>query len=354
VVAALNHTVTKPVPAEVEELTSFTVFPKLPIEIRLKIWKGASHFQRNLEIFSHPISHYTIVSGAASHAFKLQTSLPPPAILHVNSESRMEALQHYTLAFGTKVDFEDFAFSTPPRIYYNRKSDRVCFTGPVNALSRSAIEEAIMAHKIARLAINVNVPLADSTTSGFEDPAILDLAGTVHNWYHPELTDIVLYVSPRSGRGGYGSRMKFFWPEGDCAGDRMREQMARAFVEKFRKLDKDERIMEAPTEQIRTMSIRMQAIRDFSVEDVQRVRAWAMFGFQIAYCRHQENLRRGKMRLEMTEQYERAGKAVPEMFPFEMAETSHFLVRDRFLVLDSASGSREANQIGLTKEDTGV
>jgi hypothetical protein len=228
----------------------------------------------------------------------------------------------------------------------------VCFTGPVNALSRSAIEEAIVAHKIARLAINVNVPLADSTTSDFADPAILDLAGTINKWHHPELTDIVLYMSPRSGRGGYGSRMKFFWPEGDCAGDEMREQMARAFVEKFRKLDKDVRIMEAPTEQIRTMSIRLQAIRDFSVEDVQRVRAWAMFGFQIAYYRHQENLSREKMRLEMTEQYERAGKAVPEMFPFEMEETSRFFVKDRFLVLDSASGLREANQIGLTKEDT--
>ena len=209
-----------------------------------------------------------------------------------------------------------------------------------------------MAHKIARLAINVNVPLVDSTISDFADPAILDLAGTINKWHHHELTDIVLYMSPRSGRGGYGSRMKFFWPEGDCAGDEMREQMARAFVEKFRKLDKDVRIMEAPTEQIRAMSIRLQAIRDFSVEDVQRVRAWAMFGFQIAYYRHQKNLSREKMRLEMTEQYERAGKAVPEMFPFEMEETSRFLVKDRFLVLDSASGLREANQIGLTKEDT--
>jgi hypothetical protein len=36
-VAALNHTVIKPARAEVGELTSFTVFPKLPIEIRLKI-----------------------------------------------------------------------------------------------------------------------------------------------------------------------------------------------------------------------------------------------------------------------------------------------------------------------------
>jgi hypothetical protein len=97
----------------------------------------------------------------------MQTSLPPPAILHVNSESRMEALQHYTLAFGTKVELDDFAFSTPPRIYYNRKSDLVCFTGPVNALYRSAIQEAIVAHKIPRLAINVNMPLVDSTTSDF-------------------------------------------------------------------------------------------------------------------------------------------------------------------------------------------
>jgi hypothetical protein len=40
------------------------------------------------------------------------------------------------------------------------------------------------------------------------------------------------------------------------------------------------------------------------------------------------------------------------MFPFEMAETSQFLVKDRFLVLDSASGLPEANRIGLTKEDT--
>jgi hypothetical protein len=167
----------------------------------------------------------------------------------------VEALHHYTLAFGTMVNLGDFAFSTPPRIYYNRKSDRVCFTGPVNALSRSAIEEAIVAHKIARLAINANVPLVNGTTSDFTDPTILDLAGTIYNWHHPELTDIVLYVSPRSVHGGYGSRMKFFWPEGDCMGDERCEQMARTSVEAFKKLDKDVMIKQVPTAEVGAMRI---------------------------------------------------------------------------------------------------
>jgi hypothetical protein len=99
--------------------------------------------------------------------------------------------------------------------------------------------------------------------------------------------------------------------------------MARTFVEAFRKLDKDVRIKEAPTAKFGVMRIeehcRLRARLDSRAEKVQRSRAWVMFGFQLAYYQHQETLRRGEMRLKMTEQDERAGKAVPEMSPFEIA-----------------------------------
>lgn len=50
-----------------------------------------------------------------------------PPVLHVNKESRQEALKHYTLSFGSKhVLHHGFEVSTPPRIYVNLKRDVIC------------------------------------------------------------------------------------------------------------------------------------------------------------------------------------------------------------------------------------
>ncbi|KAH8664992.1 hypothetical protein BGZ60DRAFT_565176 [Tricladium varicosporioides] len=72
----------------VDYLTSFTIFPNFPTEIRLKIWKLVTLVPRVVEIFC---------DGRAAPGFsKFPSRTAVPAILHGNQESRNEGLKVYT------------------------------------------------------------------------------------------------------------------------------------------------------------------------------------------------------------------------------------------------------------------
>lgn len=76
--------------------TTFTLFPKLPTELRLMIWRAARPGPRTIELkWRNDIGRWTSIAK-------------PPVILQVNAESREEALKHYQLWFdGTSVPSED-------------------------------------------------------------------------------------------------------------------------------------------------------------------------------------------------------------------------------------------------------
>ena len=116
-------------------LDEFTNFPKLPIEIRLKIWRSSFHSRRvRIDI------HYTIVppdndsSESNSHEeddYDNSTQLQEcreegdfPITLFVNKESRTEALKHYCLLLQTKEDLDTIFLRGP--IWLNPEMDTVC------------------------------------------------------------------------------------------------------------------------------------------------------------------------------------------------------------------------------------
>jgi hypothetical protein len=84
-------------------LTTFTIFPSLPAELRLKIWR---------ESCSPRI--ITLNYNQASDSF---ASCPQPALLSTCHESREEALRIYTPFFGTN--------SHKPHIYFNPYRDTI-------------------------------------------------------------------------------------------------------------------------------------------------------------------------------------------------------------------------------------
>jgi hypothetical protein len=106
-------------------LTQFTLFPTLPVELRLKIWTIASFHPQNVDIWARCLGEI----GSRLHPyipFKYTSHCSVPAILHVCRESRGIGLQYYHLDFGTLYDDETFRFETPPKIYIHFAADRVC------------------------------------------------------------------------------------------------------------------------------------------------------------------------------------------------------------------------------------
>jgi hypothetical protein len=73
-------------------LTTFTLFPTLPIEIRLKIWGIVLSNPRTVAITCNKEPYQP---GKPRAAKSFTSDSPPPALLHVNRETRYEALSIY-------------------------------------------------------------------------------------------------------------------------------------------------------------------------------------------------------------------------------------------------------------------
>ena len=101
-------------------LTTFHLFPNLPIEIRLKIWSFDLSIPRTVTI---SCIREPIIRGAQRTAKVWSTDTPMPVLLHVNRESRYEALSIYTPYFTTP--------SSPRPIYLSFSLDVVKFADGV-------------------------------------------------------------------------------------------------------------------------------------------------------------------------------------------------------------------------------
>lgn len=95
----------EPTPIPPNSLGEFSSFPKLPAELRIKIWKIASRVTRLLEL------QYCIVDR------QFLSFQAPPALLHTSQESRTVALSYFHLSYGTDKH--------PPSTYFNPVDDIV-------------------------------------------------------------------------------------------------------------------------------------------------------------------------------------------------------------------------------------
>lgn len=110
---------------------TFQNFGVLALELRLKIWELASFIPRNVDVWNMDI-FVSKGNGEQAHLIphRMLSRRPPPAILHVCSESRQEALRHYILEFGAQKDAGSFVLTSKPRIYINPAVDTVCLPRP--------------------------------------------------------------------------------------------------------------------------------------------------------------------------------------------------------------------------------
>jgi hypothetical protein len=121
---------------EAENLT-FTPFPRLPFEIRTMIWTLLLALPRHIDIRpstrpSAPEDFQLVVQSNSGplrkppNMFAYRSKCPPPSLLHVNKEARMQALGHNQFDFGTQFTYRGSTWRTPPMIYINWNIDRVC------------------------------------------------------------------------------------------------------------------------------------------------------------------------------------------------------------------------------------
>jgi hypothetical protein len=85
----------------------FTLFPKLPIELRLMIWQAA--FPRvqpfNLNVLdNYRESSHWLDGKMHIKEWNTQHNTPLPITLQVSQESRVETLKHYTIFFPRDIE----------------------------------------------------------------------------------------------------------------------------------------------------------------------------------------------------------------------------------------------------------
>jgi hypothetical protein len=102
-----------PLSSESNQLTEFTLFPELPLELRNKIWKYTLPGPRYIEF----VSMYE--AGDYPVSYPHCKDKTPPVALHVCRESRTEALREYSELCGSCTDC--------PPMYYSPKIDIFCF-----------------------------------------------------------------------------------------------------------------------------------------------------------------------------------------------------------------------------------
>jgi hypothetical protein len=127
--------------ALVPEARTFTLFPKLPKELRIAIWEETANLPRNLDVWCSYTGEGVYQSDTAIvlyNKFEFTTRQPIPGVLLANKESREAAQKYFEMSFGVEIpvweevddDDEEAKVVLPPRILRNVQADRICPMGP--------------------------------------------------------------------------------------------------------------------------------------------------------------------------------------------------------------------------------
>lgn len=161
------------------EMEVFTLFPKLPIELRLKIWEEACYNERDVHVVV--ILLFEDLHNEYKPVFGYRSSSILTAVLHTSSESRQEALKYYQLSLGTEFEIvtRGIRASTKiePTVYINPDSDRLWLRG-TNLSYEATIH--FFASGVRRVALD-----AEGYSIPFE----------CYLWLHEPLEEILLYRS---------------------------------------------------------------------------------------------------------------------------------------------------------------
>jgi len=148
----------------------FPFFPKLPPEIRARIWEMITEDGRTVVVCSR--------TGGG-----LRSSVPP--LLQVCSESRAVGLKHYALCFSG-LEKPNSANTVPPRVYFNFDRDTLFFRedwnegvdGPWSCISQfhSLINKEDL-QKVKAVGFDLNAKICSSRSYSSHTPNFFGWSG---------------------------------------------------------------------------------------------------------------------------------------------------------------------------------
>ncbi|PMD33084.1 hypothetical protein L207DRAFT_518411 [Hyaloscypha variabilis F] len=135
----------------------FTIFKKLPPELRNRVWSFAANNEpRTLDIWSDFLR--CEIGGSVFFTQKYTTELARPkipAILHTSRESRAEALKHYKLEFCTQMNLPSgIKVTFDARIYINYACDVLAPRGFWNIVSFADFTTRVSKRGLVYLALD--------------------------------------------------------------------------------------------------------------------------------------------------------------------------------------------------------
>lgn len=115
------------------KMERFTLLPKLPIEMRHKIWYHACCFGRNIDLWAQetPSELLPTIDTPKDIPMHFKSHSRPPSVLQASRESRKIGLENFALAFGTTWEHKHeglhtITITTSARFYVNWSSDLIC------------------------------------------------------------------------------------------------------------------------------------------------------------------------------------------------------------------------------------
>lgn len=141
--------------ALIPETQTFTLFPQLPAELRIAIWKQAANLPRNLDVAAVPIS---------SDQFGFVSQQRIPSILLASTESRKATLEFFEWSYGHNLEGQNKR-TRPTGILQNWGIDRICPMGSLRNRFFMIGSPWPIDRRPVKCAINVADPYACMTGS---------------------------------------------------------------------------------------------------------------------------------------------------------------------------------------------
>lgn len=179
-------------------LGTFSLFPRLPVEVRLLIWEETCRQGRLITVFTcqDPLEDEQSLGHGNIPFYTFKSRDPIPSILHATREARAVARKFYTLAFDTRKEFPSVTAldRTAGSIWVNPLYDIICPMSSITDSQCDALRAKIYDLKVQRIALN-DCAFQRSSTMRCDRWGTF-LSRSPPEWMNENIKEVTLYTTP--------------------------------------------------------------------------------------------------------------------------------------------------------------